>query len=210
MEFAGFLRHFADLDDARKWRAMRYIFDMNQPPPQEAYDRCARFDRFTLHLGSPIASAGMHGDRVHLTTDRETSAFDFVILGTGFAVDVGLRPELARFADRIARWSDRYTPAAGDEHPVLAGFPYLSDAFQFTERRPGDAPFLRHLFCYTFGAMPSLANSAGISQLKFGVERLASGVTRELFVDDADRHLASLFAYAEPELDAPERSASAI
>ena len=54
MEFAGFLRHFGDLDDARKWRFMKIIFDMNQPPPQDTFDRCARHDNFSMRLGCPI------------------------------------------------------------------------------------------------------------------------------------------------------------
>jgi FAD-dependent urate hydroxylase len=49
--------------------------------------------------------------------------------------------------------------------------------------------------------MPSLACSAGISQLKFGLERIGLGITRELFLADADRHFATLQNYGEPELD---------
>jgi hypothetical protein len=49
--------------------------------------------------------------------------------------------------------------------------------------------------------MPSLGCSAGISALKFGVERIVSGISRDLFVEDADAHLQSLFNYNEPELD---------
>jgi hypothetical protein len=49
--------------------------------------------------------------------------------------------------------------------------------------------------------MPSLACSAGISQLKFGVERIGYGITRELFLADADRHLANLCDYSYVELD---------
>ena len=204
MEFAGFLRHFGDLDDARKWRAMRYIFNLNQPPPQDTFDRCARFDAFRIHLDSAIVSASVAGERIHLVTTHAAGEFDFLILGTGFAVDVMRRPELARFADAIALWGDRYAPPPGNEHAALARYPYLSDAFAFTEKVPHAAPFLRHVFCYTFAAMPSFANSAGISQLKFGVERLAAGVTRALFLADADVHLDSLYAYAETELSVPD------
>ena len=51
-------------------------------------------------------------------------------------------------------------------------------------------------------AMPSLACSAGISALKFGLDRIASGITRGLFVEDADAFLQSLRDYNEQELDA--------
>ena len=201
MEFAGFLRHFGDLDDARKWRFMKIIFDMNQPPPQDTFDRCTRFSNFSMQLGCPLQDVRFADDRIWLTTVSGLKAFDFLIVGTGLAVDLAARPELARFHDKIARWSDRYDPPAGEHHGQLAGYPYLSTSFQFTEKTPGTAPYLANIHSYTFAAMPSLACSAGISALKFGVDRIAGGISRSLFVEDADLHLQSLRDYDEPELD---------
>jgi cation diffusion facilitator CzcD-associated flavoprotein CzcO len=201
IEFSGFLRHFADLDDATKWRFMKIIFDMNQPPPQDAFDRCARFSNFTLHLDSPIESVAFAEGGVRLKTSKGVAEVDFVIVGTGFSVDLTARPELDRIAPHIARWSDRYHPPAGEEQALLAHYPYLSPYFQFTEKEPGAARYLKNIFCYTFAAMPSLACTAGISQLKFGADRIGFGVTRELFLDDADAHLSDLRGYREPELD---------
>ncbi|HLG82008.1 MAG TPA: NAD(P)/FAD-dependent oxidoreductase [Bradyrhizobium sp.] len=201
MEFAGFLRHFGDLDDARKWRFMKLIFDMNQPPPQDTFDRCARHANFVLHLGCPIDRVAFEDGRIKLATPHATQTFDFLIAGTGFTIDLASRPELARFHDKIACWSDRYRPPAGEHHALLGAYPYLSPNFQFTEKTAGSAPFLAHIFSYTFAAMPSLACSAGISALKFGVDRIASGITRALFVEDADLHLQSLRQYDEVELE---------
>jgi cation diffusion facilitator CzcD-associated flavoprotein CzcO len=201
MEFAGFLRHFGDLDDARKWRFMKLIFDMNQPPPQETFDRCTRYQSFSIRLGCPLERVGFENEKILLTTSRGTKAFDFLIAGTGFAVDLAARPELARFHDKIACWSDRYRPPDGEEHPLLAAYPYLSPNFQFTEKTTGSAPHLANIFSYTFAAMPSLACSAGISALKFGIDRIATGISRGLFVEDADAHLQSLRDYDERELD---------
>jgi hypothetical protein len=87
-----------------------------------------------------------------------------------------------------------------EKNETLAGYPYLSDTFQFTEREIGSSPYLRNIHCYTYAAMPSLASSAGISALKFGVVRIVSGITRDLFTADAETHLASLRAYREKEL----------
>jgi cation diffusion facilitator CzcD-associated flavoprotein CzcO len=201
MEFTGFLRHFGDLDDERKWRFMKIIFEMNQPPPQETFDRCIRHENFFMRLGCPIERVAFADEKILLTTSRGTKAFDFLIAGTGFSVDLAARPELARFRDKIASWSDRYSPPDGEQHPQLGNYPYLSPNFQFTERSRGSAPFLANIFNYTFAAMPSLACSAGISALKFGVDRIASGISRSLFVEDADVHLQSLRDYDEQELD---------
>jgi cation diffusion facilitator CzcD-associated flavoprotein CzcO len=201
IEFAGFLRHFGDLDDAKKWRFMKLIFDMKQPPPQESFQRCVRHRNFTLQLGSPIERVKLENSAVQLTAQGATTTADFVIAGTGFGIDFSARPELGRLAPYIARWSDRYQPPPGEEHPTLGGFPYLSSTFQFTEKQTGSAPYLKNVFCYTYAAMPSLACTAGISQLKFGVERIGYGITRELFLADADLHLANLRNYSDVELD---------
>jgi hypothetical protein len=126
---------------------------------------------------------------------------DYLIAGTGFAIDFAARPELNRIAPYIARWSDRYMPPADEENALLGEYPYLSGYFQFTEKTLGAAPYLKNIFCYTYAAMPSLACSAGISQLKFGADRIGFGITRELFLDDAEGYFADLQAYREPELN---------
>ncbi|MCX5494357.1 NAD(P)/FAD-dependent oxidoreductase [Kaistia dalseonensis] len=201
IEFAGFMRHFTDLDDRRKWAFMKTIFDMNQPPPQDTFERCTRFDQFDLHLASPIDAIAFEDDEIRLTTPDGTYAFDFLIVGTGFGVDLAGRPELARFADKIALWSDRYTPEPGEASATMGGYPYLTSNFQFTEKVEGTAPFLKNIFNHTFGAMMSLGGAAGISQLKFSTDRIAYGITRNLFLDDADAYIASLKAYDVAELD---------
>jgi FAD-dependent urate hydroxylase len=201
MEFAGFMRHFGDLDDAHKWRFMKFIFDANQPPPQDTFERCARFPNFEIHLGSPLESVALAGDTIRLKTPQGLASADFLIVGTGFAIDFAARPELDRIAPHIARWSDRYQPPPGEESARLGAYPYLSSYFQFTEKEAGASPWLKNVFSYTYAAMPSLACTAGISQLKFGLDRIGFGITRELFLADADHYFATLCDYSEPELD---------
>jgi FAD-dependent urate hydroxylase len=208
MESAGFMRCFGDLDDSHKWSFMKTIFDMNQPPPKDTFERCTRHANFDFHLGSPILSVATAGDGLTLTTPHGSAHFDFLIVGTGLEIDLSQRPEMAGFWDRIALWSDRYTPPPAEQSPTMANYPYMSDSYQFTEKKAGSAPWLKNLFSFTFAAMPSLAGSSGISSLKFGVERLALGVCRELYREDADRHLASLKAFDEPELELAAVSAA--
>lgn len=202
MEYTGFLRHFGDLDDRNKWRFMRYLFAMNQPPPQETYLRVARFGNFTMHMESPIEEAGFADGKLWLQTPQGRTEFDFLIVGTGFKVDLGLRPELKRFSDKVALWADRYQPDESEEDTMISAYPYMTPSFQFTEKEPGSAPFLKHIFSYTYGSMPSLAASAGISALKFGMERIVTGITCELFCTDADYHFDTLTAFSEKELTA--------
>lgn len=201
IEDAGFLRHFHTLDDATRWRFMATFLRLNQPPPQDTFERCARHDAFDLHLSSPIEAVAHEDGRVVLTTPRARRAYDFLIVGTGFSADLAARPELRRIEGAIARWGDRYAPPAGEENAMLAAFPYLGPEFQFTERRPGEAPHLGAIFANTFGAIASHSATAGISQLKYATERIVSGVTRRLFLEQADSYLPGLLAYDEVELD---------
>ena len=207
MESAGFLGHFAELPDLMRWRFMRHIFDLNQPPPQETFWRCRRHSGFSFHTGCPWQAVRMEGDEIVVETPKGTMRFDFLVIGTGFLVDLARRPELAGFISDIALWRDRFTPPEDERHPLLGSHPYLGDAFQFLEREAGSNPALGRIHNFTFGATPSMGLSgASISGMKYGVTRLVSGLARDLFTEDAQAHLDSLRAYRTVELaslDAP-------
>ena len=80
--------------------------------------------------------------------------------------------------------------------------PYLGSAFELTERSSGEAPWLRGLFCFSFGGLLSCGlGGASISGMKYGVDRLVAGITRQLYLEDADVHFAALDAYDVPDLD---------
>ncbi len=201
MEQAGFLGQFADLPDLMRWRFMRHIFTMNQPPPPDTVARCAAFPQFSAHPGTPWLDARMEGEEIRILTPQGEMAFDYVIIGAGFVMDAARRPELARFAPAIANWGDRFTPPPGEEDAVLSTYPYLGRNFAFTGRGPEDVPGLGRIHNFTFGATPSMGLSgASISGLKFGVRRLVDALTRDFFLEDADLHYQSLLGYAEPEL----------
>ena len=201
MEQAGFLGQFADLPDLLRWRFMRHIFTMNQPPPPDTVARCAAFAQFSAHPGTPWLDARMAGEEIRILTPQGEMAFDYVIIGAGFVMDAARRPELARFAPAIATWGDCFTPPPGEEDAVLASYPYLAPNFAFTARGPEAAHGLGRIHNFTFGATPSMGLSgASISGLKFGVRRLVGAITRDFFLEDAEMHYQSLLGYAEPEL----------
>ena len=206
MESSGFLGHYAEMPDLLRWRFIRHIFDLNQPPPQDTFWRCRKHPNFSFHTGCPWHSVAMDGNEIVVATPAGEMRFDFLIVGTGFAIDIGLRPELAAIAPHVATWADRFTPPPGEESALLAGHPYLGDAFQFTERVPGAAPYLANIHNFTFGATPSMGLSgASISGMKYGVRRLVAGLARDLYVADGQAHLDSLRAYVTPELVSTER-----
>jgi FAD-dependent urate hydroxylase len=199
-EFVGFLKHHADLPDAERWRFILQILRMGQLPPKDTLARARAHAGFHLHPGSAWKSISAHDDTVVIETGSARFEVDFVIVATGCVTDLAARPELARFESHIARWGDRYTPPAEEQHEDLLRHPYLGPGFEFTERRAGAAPYLAHLYNYTFGGLLSMGfGGASISGLKYSAPRLVAGITRSLFLEDSGMHYVSLMNYAVPE-----------
>jgi FAD-dependent urate hydroxylase len=204
--FSGMLSHFAELDDLHRWRFMRYILEKPpMPPPQEAFWRCRKFDNFAWHTNCAWHAVRFDGKVATVEAQGGPFTFDFIIFATGFETNLAARPELAPIVRHIALWRDHFTPPPGEESDLLSRHPYLGSAFEFTEREPGSAPYLRRLHNYTFGAMPSVGLTGGaITGIKYGVRRLVDGLVRDLFREDAEAYYRELLAYSEAELESLE------
>ncbi len=199
-EFVGFLHHLGDLPDAERWRFILQITRMGQLPPTDTYLRAREHPGFHLHPGSALRKLEVRGADIVLTTESGTFQSDFVIAATGFKTDLALRPELAHVERFIARWQDRYEPEESERHEDLLRHPYLGSHFEFVEREPGTAPYLRYLYNYTFGCLASLGfGGASISGMKYSIPRLVSGITGSLFAEDRDEHFESLVGYSQRE-----------
>ncbi|MET0790323.1 MAG: NAD(P)/FAD-dependent oxidoreductase [Polyangiaceae bacterium] len=199
-EFVGFLKHHADLPDADKWRFILQLLRMGQLPPADTLARAQQHAAFHLHAGSGWKELSLRGKEVQIVSDSGTFLVDFVIVATGFVTDLAARPELAHFEAQIARWADRFSPPPEEQQEDLLRHPYLGSGFEFSERFPGAAPYLSHLYNYTFGGLLSMGfGGASISGLKYSAQRLVSGITRSLFVEDSAAHFDGLCTFSEPE-----------
>lgn len=200
LTFRGFLRHLSDLDDAWRWRFMRTILEMREGFPQPTYDRCARHANFTLHEGAPLEAARQTADGIALQTPRGIINADFVICGTGIDMNFAARGELARFAGNIASWADRYQPPENERNARLGRFPYLADDYAFTERVPGETPWISDIHLFAIASTMSFgASGSSINAMTTAVPKLVNGLTRGLFRADVERHWASLSAYDVPQ-----------
>ena len=200
LTFRGFLRHFCELDDAWRWRFMRAVMEMREGFPQATYDRCARHPQFQLHQGAAIEAATMTPEGVVLQTPRGAFEVDFVICGTGIAMDFAGRRELKNCAGNIATWADRYEPPADERSPRLGGFPYLGDDFALTERVKGLTPWIADIHVFAIASTMSFGPSgSSINAMTTAVPRLVHGLTRGLFRADIERHWASFKAYDVPQ-----------
>jgi hypothetical protein len=202
MEKSGVVRHFAGLDDARKYAAIHHFISHSQPPTNDTFSRAAAHPGFRLHLGSPWTDVRESGDGVVVTTPKDEFAFDFLILSTGLRTNVALRPELKPVAGDIALWRDRYSPPPGAANPLIDDHPYLGPGFEFTGRTPEGDARVHGLFAFNYSALASLGLSASaLSGLKVALPRLVSGVARQLFLDDQDALIKDYLDYDEPEFE---------
>ncbi|MGB0718842.1 MAG: NAD(P)-binding domain-containing protein [Bdellovibrionales bacterium] len=202
MEKTGFLQHMNALPNEQKWEFTEHIWRINQPPPQETFDRCAKaHSNFSLHEGSPLQNVETDGEEIVLTTPKGTFRFDHLIAGTGFKVDFSAAPALSAFADNIATWGDRYTPPSELKNPVLSSYPYLGSGFEFQPKDPRQTPWMRHVLCFNYCAFPSMGLSgASISSMPFGPQAIVDGITKSFFRDDTNAYLHDLRTASLTEL----------
>ena len=200
--FPGFFLGYRDLDDAARWRIYTYILSQAVPPPHESVLRCDRHAGFTMHFDEPWLDVIASADGVTVVTAKARYAFDAVIMGTGFSVDLAQRPELAGFHDRIALWADRVSLQDAEQYPEAARFPYLGPGFELTERVPGAVPGLSHIYAFNAGSTMSHAALAGdIPGMAVGANRLAHAIASSLFTASTDALWEGLQRHDDRELE---------
>jgi cation diffusion facilitator CzcD-associated flavoprotein CzcO len=202
LEWSAFLDHYRELDDRIRWNVGRHFDLEDQPPPRHAFDRARAEPRLRIYGHCPWLAVKWNGLAIEVATARGPFTFDFVICATGVRHGLEQRRELTGIVSEIALWEDRYTPATEEAHPELARLPYLGRHFEFLEKRAGVAPWMAHVFAFNFSAFVSMGPVAtSITGHRFGVPRLVRGITRSLFLEQADAVLPSLREFAEPDID---------
>lgn len=184
-ENGGFLDHAHALSDETKWELGLFLSGLSQAPAEHHFYRALAFANFRFHSGAPWLDVRMDGDRIAVTTPKGSFHFDHLITATGVTTNMMLRPELHRLAADALLWRDRFTPPDGNTASARLNFPYLDDYYRFQPKTAGAAPGIDRIFAFNALAMPSMGGLAAvsISSHRFGTARLASGLTRALFLD---------------------------
>lgn len=197
----GLTHGHVNLPDEWKWRIRHYINVQQVPPPRSSTLRVSRHENARFNLGAPILGVTPLGDVLHVRTAKGTFVLDFLVFATGFRIDIAGRPEFASFAGFVRKWSDRYTPPAGDEDVELSDSPDLGPAFEFLEKTPGTCPGLERIHCFCAPATLSHgALSGDIPAVSEGAKRLAQALAGTFYREDVEHHYANMEAYAEPEV----------
>ncbi|MDR3536927.1 MAG: NAD(P)/FAD-dependent oxidoreductase [Acetobacteraceae bacterium] len=198
----GFFEGWGALDPADKWAILAYMNDLQSPPPHETVRRALALPGFAIHLGTPVLAARRNGRHVLLDLPDRTVEADFLIVGSGFRIDLAQDPLLSPHCADIATWADRYTPPPDLVRADLGRFPWLGDGFELVPRNLQAAPSLGRVHLFNHGAMASLgAIASDIPGVNVGAERLASRLAQSLFREDIAAMRAGLEAFAEPELE---------
>jgi cation diffusion facilitator CzcD-associated flavoprotein CzcO len=199
LETSGFLRFCGDLDDAARWRIMRRLAMLSVPPPADTIERCQRHRQFEVFTSCPWDALSWNGSEIQITTPQGRFAVDFVILGTGFDVNLARRPEIALIEDDVARWRDMYTPPAELAMPRLGDSPYLGRGFEYLPKPGREAPYLKNVHDFGIASVQSMGPvTTGLNGMKFGPTRLVRAVAESLFLQDAAVHEANFVANRLP------------
>ena len=192
--FPGFLHGYSSLDDARKWRFYTYIFSEQVPPPYESVLRCERHRGFSMRFGEGWTDIAPGPVAV---TPKGRHRFDALIVCTGFDVNLTDRPEVSPIRDAIDVWANHVSAEEARKFPEEARFPYLGDAFQLR----GKHPEIGRVHVFNWGSTMSHGALAGdIPGLEIGARRLSTGIVRDLFLEDVDRHWERVQVHNEDEL----------
>ena len=165
---------FYSLPDEAKIAFIQHGFDTGAPPPFESLDRVRDYPNFKVLTCVEIEKIEELEATLRIATNRGVCQSAFVILATGFAVDVHAQPELRAFAEDILLWKERLpTPES------LGNAPYLGEHFEFQEKAVGSSPSLKHLYCFNYAATLSHGNVSGdIPAISAGAMRLAKDRVR--------------------------------
>lgn len=193
-DYLGFLRHFPDLADEDKWKFIAKMHEIGQAPVAHTVAKVRAMNNVYMHFNSPWLNTTAKGDLACVETPEGEYAFDYLLVSTGCVVDLSLREELKEFYGEIALWCDCFCPPEEQHYEPLLCMPYLGEHFQFTERSPGKAPYVRSVFNATGGALMNAGFSigSGLAGLKYGIQRIVDGVVGQLFLEERDYYYEAI------------------
>lgn len=195
----GFFDGWSALAPADKWAMAVYLQRMQPAPPHESVLRTLTHEGFQIHFESPIKSVKRTADRAVLElASGEHATFDFLILATGFQVDLAKERMFDRMADRILLWQDCYEAPPELVFPELGKMPFLGRGFELQERDGRAESELNRLHMFNSAAYLSYgALTLDVPSLTSAGARLATHLCERLFCEDFDDIAARLKAWEQ-------------
>ena len=194
--YPGFIAGWNSLPPAQQWAAATYLDDTPPPPPHETVQRtlAAGEGRFELRFNARIEAIEEVAGQVQVKLAEATDLADFLIVGTGFQVDLARDALFAQVKERVALWRDRFEPAGTARYRHLGLYPWLGSGFELQEigKADGDSELnrvhlLNHAASLSFGSIAS-----DIPAISAAAQRLALQVVSQLFAESFTLHRQQL------------------
>lgn len=201
LEYAGLLKHFAELPIALRWEIAHFFDTYDQPPTQLSYDTATAYSNCRVHHSSPWEDVSFRDGVVHVRTPHAAFEFDHIICATGVGIDLAARPELANVARHVMSWAEAYTPPAALEHPVLGQYPFLGPHYELKAKTAEGDAWMSRLYAYSFCGYVSMgSHSTSVSAHKHSIPRMVRGITGRLLSEQLDGIMPGIAAHNEIEL----------
>lgn len=198
--YPGAYDNYGHLPDAVRWRQALRFRRAGSTAPADAVNRVTAHANFHLHLSSAWTHARVEGGRVAAQAGDKTFQFDYVIAGTGYYVDPGVRPELSALSRDILLWRDRYVPGDSERDDYLGAHPYLGAGLEYLEKTPGAAPHLANVHVYNPAGLVNFGVPVGdVPSMKRDIPAVTSRISRDLFLADLEHHEARMSADVPPD-----------
>lgn len=174
--YPSYIYSYGRMDDNWRWNCIMKGMKQGTPPPACAVRRLEGWANLSKKMGYSIDTMSVKDGQVLVESAQGNNLYDFVIFATGFNVNGAEVPEIAEMFPDIALWEDRMPSEIVQQDPTLGHFPYLGANFEFLEKHPGQAPYLKHLHCFNFGALLSQGMVCSeIPGVSVGAQRLVEG-----------------------------------
>lgn len=202
LEFAGFLKHFYELDDLTRWRTNHFFETRDQPPTQASWDRAHLFKGFAVHSGSPWQEVAEQEGLVRVRTPHREFEFDHLICATGAVVDFQARDELRPLDALVKRWQDVLKVAPEDQSDTLGSYPYLGPGFEYLPFDASKDRWVEKIRAFNFSSIVSMGpHTTSASGHKYSIPRLVAGITSALMAQQSAQLLPALHSFQEAELN---------
>ncbi len=200
--YPGAYDNYYALPDAVRWEQALRFRRWGSTPTTDAIARTVAFPNFHLHLGAPLQSARVDDGRIAMRLADRDFHCDFVIVGTGYYVDLAARNELADFHHEIMLWRDHFIPPAADEDADLGAHPYLGAGHEYLEKVPGAAPYLRDIHVQNPAGFVSFGLPIGdIPSMKRDIPTVVARISSDLFLADLPAHERRITGEVAPDFN---------
>ncbi len=175
-----------------RWNIMQEMLSITAPPPIPSMERVRVFQNFMLNSHLTIKTAIQEKHQVILETNKGKISFDFLILATGYKVDGSQQEEIKDMIQYAQLWEDQVDKEDKLE-THLKLYPFLGNKFQFLEKIPGEAPYLKDLHCFNHASTLSHGIICrDITHISLGAKRLAEGIAADFLAAQEKEFLGSV------------------